>query len=79
MPQTVQHFLDIYQLRKSMQEDGITNPSEQVKEFTSSFVQALEKHDCDELVEIVKLESGIRQFVLIKTGTVLGELPANNT
>lgn len=38
----VEHFLNIYTLRKSMQEDGTTNPSEDIKKFTREFVEKLE-------------------------------------
>ena len=75
VPQTVQHFLEIYQLRKSMQDDGVTNPSESIKRFTADFVQALKKHDPNELVEIVKPGNGIKQFILVSNGIVLAELP----
>ena len=39
--QNVEHYLDIYKLRQEMQEEGITNPSEQIKEFTINFVGKL--------------------------------------
>jgi hypothetical protein len=35
----VEHYLGIYSLRKTMQEEGITNPSEQIKKFTRDFVE----------------------------------------
>jgi hypothetical protein len=38
----VEHFLNIYSMRKGMQEAGITNPSEQIKKFTKDFVEKLE-------------------------------------
>jgi len=38
----VEHFLDIYTMRKNMQENGITNPSENIKKFTREFVEKLE-------------------------------------
>ena len=34
----VQHYLDIYTVRKEMQELGITNPREEIKEFVKEFV-----------------------------------------
>lgn len=37
----VRHYLDIYSVRKEMQEEGITNPSEQIKKFTIDFVEKL--------------------------------------
>ncbi len=39
----VQHFLEIYKLRKSMQDDGTTNPRPEVKRFTREFVEKLSK------------------------------------
>ena len=39
----VKHYLDIYTIRKEMQEEGLTNPSEQIKKFTSDFVEKLQK------------------------------------
>lgn len=38
----VEHFLGIYTIRKYMQEDGTTNPSEDIKKFTREFVEKLE-------------------------------------
>ncbi len=37
----VEHYLGVYSLRKKMQEDGVTNPSEQIKKFTQDFVEKL--------------------------------------
>ena len=39
----VEHYLGVYSIRKRMQEDGITNPSEQIKKFTRDFVEKLER------------------------------------
>lgn len=38
----VKHYLDIYTMRKEMQEDGITNPSKEIKKFTKDFVEKLQ-------------------------------------
>ena len=38
----VEHYLSLYSLRKKMQEDGITNPSEQIIKFTREFVEKLQ-------------------------------------
>jgi hypothetical protein len=48
----VEHYLGIYSLRKSMQEEGITNPSEQIKKFTRDFVEKLESLPLKEKIEI---------------------------
>ena len=44
------HYLDIYTVRKEMQEEGITNPSEQIKKFTRDFVEKLHGFPLDEEV-----------------------------
>jgi hypothetical protein len=46
--QDVRHYLDIYITRKKMQEEGITNPSEQIKIFTRDFVEKLQSFSLDE-------------------------------
>jgi len=38
----VEHYLGVYSVRKRMQEEGIINPSEQIKKFTRDFVEKLE-------------------------------------
>jgi len=38
----VEHYLRVYSLRKRMQEEGVTKPSEQMKIFTRDFVSKLE-------------------------------------
>lgn len=52
----VEHYLDIYIMRKEMQEEGITNPSEDIKKFTLQLVEILEKMPLDE--EIILEEIG---------------------
>ncbi len=37
--QDVRHYLEIYTTRKDMQEEGVTNPPEQIKKFTNDFVE----------------------------------------
>ena len=49
---SVGHYLDIYSTRKEMQEQGITNPSEQIKKFTSDLVEKLKTLPSDEEVII---------------------------
>lgn len=48
----VEHFLGIYQLRQKMQENGVTNPSEEVKKFTKEFVEKLLKLPMNEEIKI---------------------------
>jgi hypothetical protein len=38
---SVKHYLEVYQIRKEMQELGITNPSPEIKKFTSDLVDKL--------------------------------------
>lgn len=45
---SVGHYLDIYSTRKEMQEEGITNPSEQIKKFTRDLVEKLKTLPVDE-------------------------------
>jgi hypothetical protein len=51
----VRHYLDIYTTRKEMQEEGITNPSEEIKKFTKDFVEKLQNMRLDE--EIILKDS----------------------
>ncbi|MEI3789454.1 MULTISPECIES: hypothetical protein [unclassified Chryseobacterium] len=51
----VEHYLGIYTIRKHMQEDGTTSPSEDVKKFTREFVEKLESMPLDE--EIILKDS----------------------
>ena len=37
----VEHFLNIYSVRKEMQEQGITDPSKKIKEFTNEIEKYL--------------------------------------
>lgn len=44
----VKHFLHIYQIRMRMQEEGVTNPSSEIKKFTRDLVEKLRKLPLDE-------------------------------
>jgi len=47
----VQYYLNIYSIRKEMQEEGITNPSEEIKKFTIDLVEKLKSvHLDDEII-----------------------------
>ena len=48
----VRHFLGIYQIRMRMQEEGVTNPSPEIKNFTREFVDKLSKLPLDEEIKI---------------------------
>jgi polyphosphate kinase 2 (PPK2 family) len=41
MELSVEHYLRVYSIRKALQEDAITEPSEKVKKFTSEFLDIL--------------------------------------
>ena len=74
MSNSVKHFLEIYQRRKSMQEKGTTNPPESIKNFTAKFVETLKKEEPEDMVDIISLENSMTHFVLVKNGKVLAEL-----
>jgi hypothetical protein len=46
----VQHFLGIYQIRLRMQEEGITNPSHEIKQLTRTIVDKLLRLPLDEKI-----------------------------
>lgn len=50
--QDVQHFLGVYQIRKRLQDEGLSNPSEEIKKFTRDFVEKLSQMPPDKEVTI---------------------------
>ena len=50
---TIKHFYEIYKTRLEMQEAGITNPPENIKEFTQSIVETLSKLPMEEIVDYI--------------------------
>ncbi|HYV90828.1 MAG TPA: hypothetical protein VE978_03560 [Chitinophagales bacterium] len=46
----VQHYLGIYRTRLKMQEEGITNPTQEFKEITRTIVDKLSKLPLDEKI-----------------------------
>ena len=48
---TIKHFYETYKTRLEMQEAGITNPPESIKEFTESIVEILSKLPMEEIVD----------------------------
>lgn len=50
----VKHYLDIYTVRKEMQEEGITNPRESIKKFTKEFVEILQNMPMDKEIVLKK-------------------------
>jgi len=65
----VSHYLDIYTIRKEMQEEGITNPSEEIKKFTKDFVEKLQNMPLDEEI-ILKDSSFLDSF-----GSLIMKIP----
>jgi hypothetical protein len=65
----VRHYLDIYTIRKEMQEEGITNPSEEIKKFTKDFVEKLQNMPLD--VEIILKDSSF----LDSFGSLIMKIP----
>jgi len=68
----VQHVLGVYQIRLSMQDKGITNPSENFKKWTREFVNKLSKMPLEEEV-IIKKHS-----FLDSRGNIIATLPINS-
>lgn len=50
---TAKHVLEVYKTRLEMQEAGITNPPENIKEFTQSIVETLSKLPMEEIVDYI--------------------------
>ncbi len=65
----VKHYLDIYIMRKEMQDEGITNPSEKIKIFTKNFIEILQNMPLDE--EIILKDSAF----LDSTGNLIIKIP----
>lgn len=68
----VKHFLGIYRGRKEMQDLGITNPEDAIKEFTAEFVEKLSQMPLDEEVRI----EGNSFFD--SKGTIIATIPKRN-
>jgi hypothetical protein len=66
----VRHYLDIYTTRKEMQEEGITNPSEEIKKFTKDFVEKLQNMPFDE--EIILKDSSFFDSI----GNLIMKIPS---
>lgn len=50
---TIKHFYKIHKTRLKMKEAGITNPPENIKEFTQSIVETLSKLPMEEIVDYI--------------------------
>ena len=66
---TVSHYLAIYQIRKNMFDQGVTNPPEYAKTFICNFIRILEKMPPDAEIKIRG-----KQFTDAK-GTVIATFP----
>ena len=73
MSHTAAHYLSIYSTRFQMQQEGVTNPSDEVKRFTKTFVERLEALDAATLIYSVEAK-GKWSFVIKSTGEVIAEL-----
>ena len=51
----VKHYLGIYKIRMQMQDEGITNPSDEIKLLTKTIVEKLSQLP---LTEKIELENG---------------------
>jgi len=51
----VNHYLGIYKIRMQMQDEGITNPSDEIKLLTKTIVEKLSQLP---LTEKIELENG---------------------
>lgn len=67
----VKHYLGIYKTRQEMQNLGITNPSDAVKDFTNEIVRKLSSMSLEEIITI-----NDRKFIDSK-GIVIIEFPSN--
>jgi len=65
--------LFIMKRRLSMQEDGTTNPSDDIKRYTKNLVHRLSVLDKEEEVDLEIEESGKVKTILVSTGEVLAE------
>ncbi|WP_417386504.1 hypothetical protein [Gimesia sp.] len=73
MSVSASELLSTYVIRLKMQKEGITNPSDHVKEVTSQLVNRLSELDGSEKITIEN-EADVTRFVVAKTGEVLAEL-----
>tara|TARA_R110002050_G_scaffold16798_1_gene50706 strand:- start:20 stop:238 length:219 start_codon:yes stop_codon:yes gene_type:complete len=48
----VKHYLGIYTIRMQMQDDGITNPSDEIKLLTKTIVEKLSQLPLSEKIEL---------------------------
>ena len=65
----IKYILGIYQVRLNMQEKGITNPTQEIKELTRTIVEKLSKLPIDK--EII-LENSVMKD---SNGNVIVEFP----
>ncbi|RZN80642.1 MAG: hypothetical protein EVB11_11335 [Winogradskyella sp.] len=70
----VKHFLNIYQTRKRLFDEGITNPLPEVKEFITELIEKLSIRNPKEELELLKNEKGIMSLIN-KKGNVIITFP----
>jgi hypothetical protein len=66
---SVQHVLAIYKTRMKMQEDGITNPTQEIKDLTRTIVEKLSRMPNDEKLVFVD------HMIKDSKGNVIAKLP----
>ena len=67
----VAHYLGVYQTRLKMQEEGITNASEEVHHWTRIFVQKLKSLPSEELIRIEG------KYFLRENGDIIAKRPSS--
>lgn len=53
---TIGYFLEIYKTRQEMQDLGLTNPSDEIKNFTKKLVETLLKYSQDEKISFIDMK-----------------------
>ena len=70
----VEHFLNVYKIRKRCYEEGVTNPLPEVKVFISELVETLSSRSPNEKVQLLKSNNGIYEL-RNKNGEVIIKFP----
>jgi hypothetical protein len=67
-------LFETMKVRLSMQEDGIINPSNSVKNATRTLVEKLGNIESDEEIEVVIKPPLLARYITIKTNEILAEI-----
>lgn len=71
--ENVKHFLDLYKLRLKMQLEGVTNPTQEIKDHTKHIVEKLSELPLDEEVVFKDLA------LFRKSGELIVKFPKSKT